>query len=607
MTKAELIRKLAKRNGIPDSETKIFFELFLQKASTSLKRGEAVKLSGIGYFQLRQGIIREIFAGTDEALIYADLMVFFPMRNDDVNSDESLIFNVPVPKVDEYNEVDSYFSLSIGKPVIPLEGVNDSEYFSPPSGHELKKLIESKVDKFFRSAEIINKYIKGNEVLMIEPERFSNDQFEFEWVDKKDNFVPDSGDQNPHPDQGDKTELEHTAWNFGEDLSKEIEEEAIIDSAIESETITDNLDNESDLEWNFGTPDSYEEYQDTGNTGMEDSGNEYDGAGAEEPSSAEIKEIENPELNKFERVKSIVSGMEEEGESLAGIPGIEPEKNAGGETIPGKSEGNTEDRYSSMPDTEKEKDVETGRNEFSGKKSEEISGSSSEEKEIIGESVQTDKRNNIRDKGRGKNYSKRNTSAVFIAALSTIIVIGIALFLFLRKNIQAVSGTSANKQSGAVVNASTPAVVERSYRIPVTYPYPPQGNKAESNETGGGKTGAKNPEVENNGGGAGSANGEGKKGNDNHVATTLSASPRKSIETPKIMDYISRTGSGYLVQVSSWQSETVAKKEAQKFKEKGYQSFIDKVDLKGRGTWYRVKIGYFKTLIAAQQFFNRNH
>ena len=42
MTKAELIRKIAKHAGVPDSEAKIFFELLLKKSSDLLKAGEAI-------------------------------------------------------------------------------------------------------------------------------------------------------------------------------------------------------------------------------------------------------------------------------------------------------------------------------------------------------------------------------------------------------------------------------------------------------------------------------------------------------------------------------------------------------------------------------------
>ena len=59
MTKAELIRKVAKRAGIPDQEAKFFFELFLKKASLKLHPGETIKLKGLGYFQLKKGRIKK--------------------------------------------------------------------------------------------------------------------------------------------------------------------------------------------------------------------------------------------------------------------------------------------------------------------------------------------------------------------------------------------------------------------------------------------------------------------------------------------------------------------------------------------------------------------
>jgi len=43
MTKAEIIRKLAKRAGITDLDAKVFFEAFLRKAVLRLEPGDSVK------------------------------------------------------------------------------------------------------------------------------------------------------------------------------------------------------------------------------------------------------------------------------------------------------------------------------------------------------------------------------------------------------------------------------------------------------------------------------------------------------------------------------------------------------------------------------------
>ena len=62
MTKAELIRKIAKRSGVPDSEAKIFFEIFLKRISVLLKPGEAIKLNAFGYFNYRKALVQSISA-----------------------------------------------------------------------------------------------------------------------------------------------------------------------------------------------------------------------------------------------------------------------------------------------------------------------------------------------------------------------------------------------------------------------------------------------------------------------------------------------------------------------------------------------------------------
>ena len=59
MTKAEIIRKLARRVGVQDMEAKIFFEIFLRKVSLQLNPGETIKVNNLGFFQVRTGKIRK--------------------------------------------------------------------------------------------------------------------------------------------------------------------------------------------------------------------------------------------------------------------------------------------------------------------------------------------------------------------------------------------------------------------------------------------------------------------------------------------------------------------------------------------------------------------
>jgi cell division septation protein DedD len=61
-------------------------------------------------------------------------------------------------------------------------------------------------------------------------------------------------------------------------------------------------------------------------------------------------------------------------------------------------------------------------------------------------------------------------------------------------------------------------------------------------------------------------------------------------------------GSLFCFQVSSWKREKIAKQETQRLKKKGYAAFYVKAEIPGRGTWYRVRVGYFNSLEEAQKY-----
>lgn len=65
-------------------------------------------------------------------------------------------------------------------------------------------------------------------------------------------------------------------------------------------------------------------------------------------------------------------------------------------------------------------------------------------------------------------------------------------------------------------------------------------------------------------------------------------------------------GTKYVIQLSSWRRENVADEIVMKQKEAGHKAFKMKVQLPGRGTWYRVRIGYFDTLEEAQNYQRQN-
>lgn len=66
-------------------------------------------------------------------------------------------------------------------------------------------------------------------------------------------------------------------------------------------------------------------------------------------------------------------------------------------------------------------------------------------------------------------------------------------------------------------------------------------------------------------------------------------------------------GTIYVIQLSSWRREDVAQEQVQKYKADGHNAYIMQVQLPGRGTWYRVRIGYFNSLQEAQNYKRENN
>jgi cell division protein FtsN len=63
----------------------------------------------------------------------------------------------------------------------------------------------------------------------------------------------------------------------------------------------------------------------------------------------------------------------------------------------------------------------------------------------------------------------------------------------------------------------------------------------------------------------------------------------------------------YTVHVGSYRIKATASAEAERINAKGHDAFVEQADLGRRGTWYRVKVGRFKTKSEAEQLREKIH
>ena len=616
MTRAELIHKIARDYGVPDYEAKYFFETFLQKISVILKPGQAIKIRDYGLFQQRHTVIMST-SFTAKKDLQCDVITFTPEEG----SKSPLVFNIPSNPVEKINMIDAYFSLSIGKPVIPLEGIKASEAFLKPAGVELKRLIESKAEKLLIESEIISRKEQESDILVIK--NISENQPEITLNKDRTNII----EQAP-AETGRASEFEHVAWDFGEDLSKQIEEESILDVGSETSPLssTENTEREEELGWDFSQPET-----DTGNIEPEEQIHEdVEGALLSEDEEEKVERTFQDELKQeesrndfgtgqveFERVKSLTSELE-------------PEENTSGLT---KSELNLSwdfDRrsltkeLSQVLSPEPEKENEDSPVENKTDTIEKNQTGENEEVLIEGQVVNSGSTRSSfsadkTSESKLKEYSltKSRSPFVFFIAMVTILTVGAVVVVYLTGNNFTKLTNQLFGTKGKTVRQIKPDIVERNFQTPVTYPYPKK-----SLQTGAGNEFDPKIFTSNNNASSNQAinqnsnlssllsNGSTQKAKQaekkEQAPQTSSMPPAVSSASQKVQGNIYLRNGAYIVQVSSWRSKPIAELQASKYNKKGFKAFVEPASVPGRGVWYRVKVGNFNSLKEAEGFVNKD-
>ena len=248
MTKAELIFQIAKRAGIPETEAMVFFESFLKKISANINAGGAVHLENLGSFIIKEGVSESLNARRKEPDIehkISELVIFQPEESfneakpNQIVDKDPLVFNIPNLKGEQKSIIDSYFSLSFGKPVVNRNDPNDIEELYPISRNEQKRILEAKAERLFSEVKIYD--------------QFGNESEKYLFVGTQRPIVSSDSEFKPADLHNSNDVINVSdAWDNSKDIQKEIQEKSILDIDIEDDDIDLSQIVKENLAWDFG-------------------------------------------------------------------------------------------------------------------------------------------------------------------------------------------------------------------------------------------------------------------------------------------------------------------------------------------------------------------
>lgn len=191
----------------------------------------------------------------------------------------------------------------------------------------------------------------------------------------------------------------------------------------------------------------------------------------------------------------------------------------------------------------------------------------------------------------------RKSNKVWILAIFLVIALSSAIVYYVFPNYFNLFQSDQQELSLNISDKNT-IKIERNFEIPVTYPYPPIDeqrlkNSIESNLKIETNLPEKSSDI--------NTKEIDKKNNKQESVIPEKVNTQNNI-VEKVSDTITKSGDIYIVQVASFRSESIAQKEVNKIKSKGYSAFQERKEIPNRGTWYRVKVSGFKSADEAQNF-----
>jgi cell division septation protein DedD len=666
MTKNELVILISKKAKVPDNLARELFDIFLIRIADKLTIGQTAYMDNIGYFHLRKGKIRKPEKDSKrEKFESYDFIVLSQSHDLNIKSPGNLVLMVPEIEIQNRDEVDSHFRLSVEKP--GMHNVKDRgtvyrlNQLSVGKRNELK----GKVDNIISKVKIEKSISSKHGVLLVEMKKFSKDQLDL-------NMDDNTWEKEPLDVPGEKLDSiekpKSTKEHFEKDRSKQLERESTQKQTIDSSKELDTADEtDSDVEkrnWETVSEPSVKKkieldkkvYKNAGNVNSDENdelNNFYDGL--KKPIMGALDDLENkgkkpPESGddkvnrKFKRIKLKGQSFDKKSTTEKKINKIIPikdidinkekekiqEKVKEQEKIQGKEKVKEqkkiqEEQKKQEELQEKSKDIEDKKYQKVTNGEHQMHSEKFKEPSKIKESLASMSEleedeyaylSEIDETYRGSRSG--GSGIVFLFLFAAIIVLGGVLYYFV---IHKGSGSSDLTQNSQFDNVFNTTYIDRNYDVPVSYPYSQPESEVELHGLSSEILAAEIPEEQSvieESTTKVISNKETSPPVTNEKVTTppvtneIKNTPKKvekDIVSSKSREQVSQNvfkyNDTYAVQVAAFQTKKDAEDGVKKYINRGYSAFIEYAVVKGKN-WYRLRVGGFKTLEEAKKFQKSN-
>ncbi|MEW6507112.1 MAG: SPOR domain-containing protein [Bacteroidota bacterium] len=146
MTITELQKRIAEVLGVSSSEKELAFNILITKIAENLESDLTLKVPRIGFFQLKESDTN-----------VKETLIFSPFSDEIKKISATLYLTIDIPrKIYRNEEKDSdVFSIGVGKPLLPLSGDLSPQTESETSYVILKRSIEERVNEIIAESDLL--------------------------------------------------------------------------------------------------------------------------------------------------------------------------------------------------------------------------------------------------------------------------------------------------------------------------------------------------------------------------------------------------------------------------------------------------------------------